>query len=221
MTLIETETIFERIVSAWDVETWVLDLLRRWSNTYIAEVERQHAIKAGTLQRIRSYAYGPTFDKWPEDQLPGVLVVCSGIVPPPQREGDGRYRVRFNVDVGCCASARTQADAHSMTTHLVAAHAAILAQRQSLDGHALSSTWLDLRFDPLAYDDSRALYAGFATFAIEVENVLTTLAGPTLPDAPLTPDELAPWPLDPLVETHDTTVVNYATDESLPQEDAP
>jgi hypothetical protein len=217
VSLIETDTIFGRVVSGFDVESWVLALLRKWSSTYLAELERQHGYAAGTFPRVRGWAYGPTFDKWPEDQLPGVLVVTPGITPPPTRDGDGVYRVRFNVDVGCAVSARTQGDAHEIATLFVAAHAAIVAQRPSLEGHAIASTWLDLRLDPLAYDDTRALYAGFATFAIEVDDVLTTLAGPVQPDPE--PDELDPYPLWPLVETHDEVVDNYPTDQPLPQED--
>lgn len=215
MSLVDTETIFGRIVTGYDVEQWVLALLVRWSSTYIAELERQHGYQAGALSRVRGWAYGPTFDKWPEDQLPGVLVVCPGVVPPPDRDGDGVYRARWNVQIGCCCSANTQQKSHELAQMYVAAHKAIVAHRPSLEGHAESARWLDESYDPLDYDETRSLYAGYATFSIEVDDVLTTLAGPITPDDPL-PDPLEPWPLYPTVQTHDETVEHYPPPQPLP-----
>src|SRR5262249_15496789 len=157
----------------------------------------------------KGWALGPTFDKWPEDQIPGVLVVSPGLVPPPQRGGDGVYYARWNVQVGCACSARTQQEAHEIAMLFVAAHKAIVVQRPSLEGHAAGAQWLDEQYSPLEYDDTRSLYAGYATLVIDIDDVLTSLAGPITPDDPLTPDELAPWPLDPTVKTHDEQVSNY------------
>src|SRR5215831_14296205 len=112
VTLVEAETLFGRIVTGWDVEQWVLDVLKRWSRTYLSEVERQHGYVACTHPAVRGWAYGPTFDKWPEDQLPGVLVVCPGIAPPPRRDGEGIFSARWNVQIGVCCTASTQAKSH-------------------------------------------------------------------------------------------------------------
>ena len=42
---VATSSIFGPIVTGGDVESWVMDLLRKWLSTYIAEVERQHLIR--------------------------------------------------------------------------------------------------------------------------------------------------------------------------------
>jgi hypothetical protein len=196
----------------------VLDLLMLWSSTYIAELERQHGYTACELERVRGWAYGPTFDKWPEDQLPGVLVVCPGIVPPPDRAGDGVYRARWNVQVGCCCSASTQQKSHEFAQLYIAAHKAIVAQHPSLGGNATALRWLDETYDPLSYDDTRSLYAGYATFSIEVDDVLSSLGGPAEPTAPAD-DPCAPWPLDPEVQTVDVEVDNYPVDQPLPDKE--
>jgi hypothetical protein len=210
VSLIETETIFGRIVSANDVEQAVLATLKKWSSTYIAELERQHGYTAGELQRVRGWVLAPTFDKWPEDQLPGVLVVSPGLIPPPMRDGDGTYRATWSVDVGCCCSARDQQRSHELAQMFVAAHKAIVLQRPSLGGFATACKWMNESYDALAYDDTRSLYAGYATFAIEVANVVTTLAGPTSTDDPLTPDT-DPWADWPEVETVDVDVEHVDT----------
>lgn len=216
MTLVETETLFERIVTGYDVEQWVVALLKRWSSTYLSELERQHGYIAGTLARVRGWTLAPSFDNWPEDQIPGVLVVSPGLVPPPSKDGYGVYRARWRIDVGCICSARTEQQSHEHAQLFIAAHKSIIAQRPSLEGHASAADWLDENYDPLSFDDTRSLYAGYAGFSIEVDDVLTTGAGPITPDDPLVPDT-DPWPLAPQVATHDVEVDNYGIDESLPQ----
>ena len=215
MSLVETSTIFGRIVSGYDVEQWVLALLKRWSSTYLSEVERQHGYSAGTLQRVRGWVLAPSFEKWPEDQIPGVLVVSPGLVPPPTRDGDGNYRARWRVDLGCLCSARTQQQSHEQAQLFLAAHKAIVAQRPSLEGHADGVTWLDESYSVLDYDDTRSLYAGYATLTVEVDDVLTTLAGPVTPDDPL-PLDTDPWPLWPEAVTVDVDVDNVPVDQPLP-----
>jgi hypothetical protein len=205
MSLVATETIFGRIVTGNDVEQAVLALLKRWSGTYLSEIERQHGYAAGALSRVRGWSIGMSFDKWPEDQVPGLVVVSPGLLPPPQKTGDGVYRARWRVDVGVICSARTQEKSHEQAQLFIAAHKAIVSQRPSLEGFATASTWIDESYDPLVYDDTRSLYAGYAGFAIDVDDVLTTLAGPITPDDPLDPDT-DPWPLWPVVDTVDVEV---------------
>jgi hypothetical protein len=205
MSLIEQPTIFERIVTANDVEQWVVALLRKWSGTYISELERQHGYAAGTLARVKGWTLATTFDKWPEDQVPGLLVVSPGLIPPPVKSGGGVYRATWRVDVGCLCSARTMQQSHEQAQLMIAAHKSIVAQKPSLEGHAIGAAWVDETYDPLDFDDTRSLYAGYASFAIEVDNVLTTLAGPLTPDEPLDPDT-DPWPLWPTVETFDVEI---------------
>jgi hypothetical protein len=195
----------------------VLAVLKRWSGTYIAEVERQHSFTAGELQRVRGWVLAPSFDKWPEDQVPGVLVVCTGLVPPPLKTGDGYYRARWNVQVGVLCSARTQQQSHEQAMLMLAAHKAIIAQHPSLEGVANGVQWIDEQYDALAYDDVRSLYAGTVTFAIEIADVLNTLDGPVTPSEPLVP-ETDPWPLDHDVETVVVEVDNYPDNASLPAE---
>lgn len=189
-------TIFGRIVTGADVEDWTMDLMKRWFSTYLSEIERQHDVVAGTWQRPRAWVLAPSLDKWPEDQLPAVLLVSVGVEPRPPMRGDGRYRARFTMGAACVCSARTQEDSHRMSMMYVAALRALLIQRPSLDGHAAGVELLDENYDWLEYDDIRTLASGQAIFSVEVEDVTTARAGPTTADVP----DDDPWPDDPTAD---------------------
>src|SRR5215472_7746956 len=97
-------SIFGRIVSTVDIEGWVLTTLRTWSSTYIGEMERQYGLAAGTLPRIRAWRTAPSMDKWPEDQLPCVVVQALGTSELPLMGGDGAYTGRFIINTAMIAT---------------------------------------------------------------------------------------------------------------------
>jgi hypothetical protein len=207
-------SIFGRIVTGYDVEQAVLAVLQRWSSTYIAELERQHGITACSIARVRGWSLAPSFDKWPEDQVPGVLVVSTGAAAPI-RHGDGTYRATWAVELGCVVSAQTQQLSRELAMLMLSAHKAIIVQRPSLEGFADGTRWLAESYTALPFDDTRSLYAASATLAIDVEDVLTSLAGPVTPDNPPA-DPCAPFAPWPTVETVDVEVDNYPPPTSLP-----
>jgi hypothetical protein len=185
-------SIFGQIVTGWDVEQWVLDLLERWTSTYMSEVERQHGMVAGTLARPRSFVRTISFDKLPEDQLPAVMVISTGLAGPPKTSGE-TIRASWAVGIGVVCSARTQDEAKRNASFLTAALRDLFKQRPSLDGHALGTDWAIEAYDDLTFDDTRSLAGGRLVFAIEVGDVVSVNAGPATPDVPLDPDTL-PWP---------------------------
>jgi len=187
------ESIFGRIVTGGDVEQWCLELVHRWLGTYLSEVERQHGIPAGKLARPRALLRAPTVDKWPEDQLPAVLLVSVGTLELPQRDGRKLHRARWQIGAACITSARTEAESRALAMLYIAALRALLIQRPSLDGKAQGTVWLAESYDEIDYDDGRSLCAGEAAFTVEVDDVVSGDAGPLTPDAPLAPDT-EPWP---------------------------
>jgi hypothetical protein len=205
MAIATDPSIFGRVLTGHDVEQWCLDTLKEWSSTYLAELERQNGIEEGTVPRLRSYATAPSFDNWPEDQLPGLVLISVGLAEAPARSGDGSYNARWQMALGLVVSARTEAESHALAMLYVAAHRALLIQRPSLGGRALGVDWLDEDYAQGSFDDQRSLALGQASFTVGVENVVNSLAGPTTADAPLEPDT-TPWPDWPVVQTHEETV---------------
>jgi hypothetical protein len=208
-------TIFGRIVDADDVEQWCLQELRIWAGTYLAEKERQKGLEAGYLQRPRSWQIAPSFDNWPEDQVPGIIVQSVGLAEAPLKDGRGSYRARWEIGLGCVVSARTQEETHRMAGLYVAAFRALLIQRPSLGGRAAGVVWQDEDYTQLLYDDLRTLGAGMALFTVEVEDVTSWGMGPNTPDVPNDPDT-DPWPAYPIVLTHEEQVEHYPPPEELP-----
>jgi hypothetical protein len=196
---------FGPIVSGGDVEQWVLELLRTWLSTYLSEVERQHDLEAGWLQRPRAYVRTGSLDKWPEDQLPAVLVISVGTAEPPIKEGTGAYRARFVIRTGALVSASTEEATHALAQHYGAALHTLLVQRPSLDGHAAGTVWMGETYDDLDYDDGRSLSVAIVEFTVEVHDVAIANAGPLTPSAPLDPDT-DPWPLDPTADVVEVVV---------------
>jgi hypothetical protein len=212
---------FGPIVTGGDVEGWVLDELRTWFSTYLAEVERRQGYSGHDLPRPKGWAIGPTFDKWPEDQLPGVLVSSSGVPAPPLRDGEGYYRARWLISPGVVCSARTQAESHALAMLYGAALRWLIVQRPSFGDHAEAADWLGESYDDLGYDDTRSLYAVRETFAVEVVDVMLTDAGPTSIEVPFVPDDTVPWPPDVTVATVELEVDNVPANEPLTEEEAP
>lgn len=199
--IVDAPTIFERIVTGRDVELWIIDTCQKWSSTYLSEVERQHGYVAGTFPRVRSWVTAPSLDNWPEDQLPSIVVVSLGIAELPLKGGDGRHRARWGINIACICSARMEAQAREQSMLYLAAHRALLLQRQSLEGNTDGVQWIDEDYTQLVYDDARTLAAAQAAFTVDVDNVVSSGAGPVTPDDPLDPDT-DPWPLPPNVDTY-------------------
>jgi hypothetical protein len=181
------------IVSAFDVEAAALATLKKWSSHYLAECEAQHGRVRGSLPRVRSYTTANSFDKWPEDQLPCVLLVSPGTAQPPEVEGNGRYRAFFSLGIAAIVSTRDMVETEEVAKLYVAALRTCLVQQRSLGGFAAGVEWLDETYDDLPSDDARSLGAGQAIFTIEVSDISRRYAGPKEPPEP----DIDPDPDDP------------------------
>lgn len=202
-------SIFGRIISGADIEDAAQVLLQKWSSTYLAEVERQHGLTAGELPRIRSWSTVNTFENWPSDQLPASLLISTGTVDRPVREGAGPMRARFALGLAVVCATNNAQRSNWLAKHYIAAHRAVLVQRPSLEIDARGVDWLGDDYTDLPPEDGRFLSAGMAEFVVEIDDVQTTNAGPTRPDVPLDPDT-DPWADWPRVETTDIVVEQSA-----------
>jgi hypothetical protein len=174
-------SIFGRILTAADVEHITSDLLKKWSSTYIAELERQHGMSGTDLPRIRSWSTVNTFEVWPADQLPASLLISTGTVPPPERDGTGRYRVRFNLGIAVVCASNNATRSNELAKLYIAAHRTILVQRPSLEADAFGTEWVGDDYTDLAAEDGRFLSAGMSEFIVEMPDVVSAKAGPLTP----------------------------------------
>jgi hypothetical protein len=190
-------TLFGPLVHGGVVENAVKDALVDWLPTYLREVERQHDRAQGSLPSPRSYqlvseADDPT--RWPEDQIPAIVIMCPGFAEEPYHEGTGFYRARYGVSVAAMVSANTQGATRQLARLYGTALAAALLQHPSLDGFASGLRWVDESYDDIPSETSRSLACVIEGFTVDVDRVISTNAGPVAPDA--SESETSPeWPV--------------------------
>lgn len=204
-------SIFGEFITNDEVEQAVLNTVREWASTYLAEVERQKGMTAGDLPRPRSYVVASEFETIPGDeQLPMVIAIAPGLADPPSKNGSKRHRATWQVAVVVLVSVRRTADNNprKVAGYYGAAVRGLLVQRPGLEGFAEGTTWVDESYQDVNTEDSRSLGAVRVVFDVEVDGVVTGDAGPVAP-APQG-DPLAPYDDPPEVESGKTHIEGSA-----------
>ncbi len=89
------------LVSSWSFEAAAQQLLVRDRNligVYCDEVTRQMG-ETVRIERPLSVLVRETASRFPEDQLPGIILECSGTIGDPERAGDGMYSADWAMNV--------------------------------------------------------------------------------------------------------------------------
>lgn len=199
-----SDLVFGPLVIGDEVEDAVVDTLKLWMPEYIPWLERKTGRDPQSLPLPRSYVTAKDFEHWPEEQLPSVLVINTGLADEPVPDGEGKFRAAFAVGLAVIASARDRAETEKLAQLYTAACRAILLAKPSLGGFAQSVHWIDEEYDPLPDPKKRRqLAAGQAVFRVGVEDVSITGQGP----AAVRPNPYAPYPDDPTVKDDGASVV--------------
>jgi hypothetical protein len=163
----------------------VIDTLKKWLPVYLPEVERQLG-RPLQMPQPKTYTTRRKFAKFPEDQLPTIIVVSPGLDDDPNEEGDGSYRATWRIHIGCVVSTSDMAATNLAAKIMGAATRSVILQHASLGGIACGVEWYDESYDDLPDDDaSRSLGASSVSFRVEVEDVVNWKRGPDgvyLPD---------------------------------------
>jgi hypothetical protein len=187
-------SVYGPIVTGATVERAVLALLRERATEYIGEACRQLAREP--LPEPRGYIVASAFDKWPEDQLPVVVVISPGWNGRPRRDGRGAALVPWGLTVAVVASAMSLAKTRENALVYVGALRTLIAQHQSLDGLAAGVDCIDESYRLIPFVRTRSLFAAQAVFTVTVPDAFTYGLGvppwmrPPVPD-PVEPPE---WP---------------------------
>jgi hypothetical protein len=210
MSLVDTPSLFGRLVGAHHVEEACVALLDEWMNTYLAQVERISGEPVQSIQRPRSYRVSSEQESMPEDQTPAVVVRSPGTLELPLADGSGRYGVPFEVEVGLIISAiGLSAYGSPRALRLARIYAlairGVLVQQADDDGLLYKRDWLSEAYDTLASIDDRTICLSRVRFSIAIPDVVQRGAGPLEAD----PDPQPPAPQWPLAETADVEVQKY------------
>lgn len=189
---------FGALVAASDLEAAALAQLQVWFADYLAEVERHHGLAVGSLPLPRSWEVSSTVERFPEDQLPAVMLASPGLADPPLADGAGTYTARWQLVVATQVAARGNRLALRLARLYALAVRALMLQQQDLAPLQVRRVdWMDERYRLLDSVDDRTTCVAEVELAVEVRDVTTRHAGPLAPllgPGAVGPDSPA-WPL--------------------------
>jgi hypothetical protein len=186
------------IVDRSIVEHSVLTHLQSWMETYIAAIERFHQLPVKSLPLPKSWRIKQEFARNPQDTLPMMAVVSTGLSPgkPPKRDGDGTVRAWWIIAVGAVVAAGDEQDAKDLSGYYGAAIRMIMMQMPELGGWASDVQWDDERYDDWPSILEQMISSARLVFTVEVEDVINVFEGFRGPDGVLTvPSDPYAYPL--------------------------
>lgn len=198
-------SVYGPILSGFEVEHALAQTVRVWMRDYLAEIERRRLLEVGKLPAFRSMVESSTLSKFPEDQLPALLIASSGVEPRGGRiehNSDGLYTARFRVECGTVISARGNRLAVKLARYYTAALRTLLIQQlprprwSGLEG-IRRVEWVGERYAQLGDISERTQAGGMAAVIVEVEGVSQWGQGPLEPSDPPIPGD---WPVAERVE---------------------
>lgn len=187
------------IITGWMVEDAIEATLKPRLEFYAPQLG---------YQKPRSYPRVTEFDRWPEDQIPAIIIVCGGLGEAPVMRGDKRWMARWAVAVVAMVSARTETETRRMAQNYGALIRATILQESSLHGFSSGISWMDESLTNLQTIDRRTLLCCEELFLVDVENVVD---GRELP-------KIDGWPYHPTgleVLTHEEDVQLVPLDEEV------
>lgn len=182
--------VFGTTVSTDEVEDAVLAQLQEWFPTYLAWTEQRKGLDPHALPVPRSWNVMPDVEKWPEYQLPAIIVVSPGTTQDPVRRSRGIYRATYGISVAWYISASDQDSTRLLNRYYAGLIRTLLLQQKPVVNDELCTTvWTDEDLDALPTLDSRTIATGRNVFDLTVDHVVESEAGPRTPaDDPYDPD---------------------------------
>jgi hypothetical protein len=174
---------FGPLFSAHEIEDGARQVLQDWLPTYMGEVQRQHGVK---LPPIKSWATVDSYDRWPEQALPALMIIAGGIGKggEPQEHGGGFYRATWALSVSVTVEHPKANDARKIARLYAAAIRGVLLQRRTLGVAGTVSDWLDEGYGAIKTKDRRTRAAAENVFAVKVEEVVNWRMGPKTDEPP-------------------------------------
>jgi len=212
-------SVFGPLISAVMVEDHVQAVIERWFPSYLYEIERTTGTPVGTLPELRSIVRSSEIEKFPEDQLPCLMIGSPGLTDPPEADGGGYYTATWQLNLGVEIAAGPNRRALELARYYALALRACVIQQQQDPGlltgvNVVRIDWRDERYDLLDSIDDRTVCIGRVELALTAADVLQRGLGPLDPlIPPQPPSPVAPeWPT---AETVVTSVERVALEEDV------
>lgn len=184
--------VFGKILSFGSVEQWIIDTCVKWFPEYLAAVERDLGEAPKTFAPLRDWGVANDFDKWPEEHLPFLLVMYSGLSEQPTRQGDGTWNAVALFTASVIVSSNTKQNVRHNQHAYGAALKTLLSVKRDLGHpeHIGGLKWIDERPAAIPPDGTRSLGAVTCYFTVDIKAIFTD-KGTTPEDEPR-PDPYVP-----------------------------
>lgn len=183
----QVEDIFGPVFDGSQLTRSVLATLKLWFPTYIRDIELKRGWEQGLIPPPRTYVERWTFDSYPDDKMPAVVVVCPGMAEAPKSDGDGTVNGWWALGVGIIAAASTEDNSERLAKVYGAAARLILSQKGWLDETAeyngidiLDETYSDIP----DIEQARTMRSAHVIARVQVLNMWNKFGGPAAPDPP-------------------------------------
>lgn len=153
-----------------------------WLNYYMADAERADGITEGQITRPRGWQMPSEVSKWPEVQIPTVLIAVAGITAEMGERGEGEYAAPWGVTLAAVCGGVDDDD----TWRIASVYGAALLQftvkqMLQLDGLDVEDAILD-RANPLSLDDlpqqaSRSLRMASVACVLRITGTVSSVPG--------------------------------------------
>jgi hypothetical protein len=177
-----------------------------WLSYYMAEAERAEGITPGEIARPASWEQPTELQKWPESQIPCLLIAVVGTNGPERERGEGEITAPFGVMMGAACRGVDEEDTWRIASVYGAAlrqfGAKQLSDLPTLDIEGVSWDDSGEQYGGIPQERSRSLRMASVAFTLQVNGVVSTWPGV---DAPPVPPLGDPGPY-PAVSEVDVTV---------------
>lgn len=172
-----SDDIFGALVFPDEVEAAVIATCQKWFPEYLALAERKLGFTPEDIPEIGSWVATADLTRWPEEQLPSVLVMNTGLAEEPKKYG-GDYTAKFAVGLAVVASGQDGPTTDRLVKIYTAILRAILTHHPDLGDFATAIEWVDEGYDALPSGKRRRdLGAGQLIMRVEVESVISDKGG--------------------------------------------
>lgn len=208
---------YGEFVGAHHLEAAVLSMLWKWLPSYQYEVSREAGMDPKHMLPVRSWRVSTAMDRFPEDQLPCVILVNNGTREPPRKhnteDGSTVFLAYWLVELGVQVSAKGQkvkAVPRALTLARMYSLAIRLAMIQQRDDDEVMGMVDPLTERPnafLAIEDDRTTCIAATSFSIETDKWAEWGEGPIEPIFPPEGENPAgDRPTWPVVESYELDI---------------
>lgn len=177
--------VYGPLVTGHDVEAAVETTLRAYFPGDLGDLAYRVKGDRRGIEPIRSWSTATSVDRWPEAQLPAIVIVSTGLTGEPSQV-NGSYSAWWDVGVAAITAGTDGAQAARVAKWYAAVARRVVLQHATLGGFADAVTLTDESYDVVPFEDGRVHAGAEVGFSILVGDIVNAHAGPTEP-----PDD--PW----------------------------